>query len=766
MTYRKAIQETKVLLILVLLLAVGMTAFAQPGSLDFLKEQDSSYALFANTSATHQPGKKYPNELVLITGLPDQPAIAARVPLGHTTPRCPSPELTCGGIRSVVLSPGGDTALAASDPDDLDPSTLYILSNVRAFVRSRNAADLRIRTIHATEAPQIEELSGLAFGPDGKWAVAHSRYPIDLNYQREGGSVVVITGLPDRPVFSEPFPVPIHSQGNIQLSLDGDTLLINDTVDNSNTDLSCRPCRSNLIVVQGIRPGGPPPSIAASVSIPKPQGYPADGPPVVRFARLSLDGRFVIAPSPLIRELPAAGPPVGWNRVALLGPVWRGALGEARILTEQDGAAGGPIDAAISPDGDTALIVHNLDMGGARLLTGLSGGDPAKFQMKALPFPFFGPPFPMGSEGPPVLAPHGQAVFTANGETVLVNNWVIPPLARSPLAPSLSVLAGFRAGNVRVVTHLSDPALNPFDNPQQIAVAPSGLLDYLGLWVRDADKRGSLQALINEATGAADRSAAIDRLMRFLRAVHSFRAEGGLTRVQAEVLVLMATVGVQALSARAENASAASLLAGATAPGAIGSLFGDGFATGDVSAAAGPLPASLGGVTLQVIDSAGAERPAALYLVSPRQINYVVPVGTAAGRATLLVLSRGSVLAAATLEVDPVAPALFPVAVVQRVKAGGSQSFEPVTGPIDLGSESDQVFLVLFGTGLRGRSGAAVVRLGADAAQVTYAGAQSQFEGLDQVNVQLTQSLRGRGAMPVDLTVDGRAANRITVAFR
>jgi hypothetical protein len=43
------------------------------GRLDFLKSKDSSFALFANTSATFEPGKVYPNEVVLITPAPIQP---------------------------------------------------------------------------------------------------------------------------------------------------------------------------------------------------------------------------------------------------------------------------------------------------------------------------------------------------------------------------------------------------------------------------------------------------------------------------------------------------------------------------------------------------------------------------------------------------------------------------------------------------------------------------------------------------------------------
>src|SRR5204863_3368063 len=64
--------------------ASGQTAAT--GRLDFLKAHDSSFALLANTSATFQTGKHFPNELFLITGLPFAPAISARVDLALGDP--------------------------------------------------------------------------------------------------------------------------------------------------------------------------------------------------------------------------------------------------------------------------------------------------------------------------------------------------------------------------------------------------------------------------------------------------------------------------------------------------------------------------------------------------------------------------------------------------------------------------------------------------------------------------------------------------------
>jgi uncharacterized protein (TIGR03437 family) len=49
---------------------------------------------------------------------------------------------------------------------------------------------------------------------------------------------------------------------------------------------------------------------------------------------------------------------------------------------------------------------------------------------------------------------------------------------------------------------------------------------------------------------------------------------------------------------------------------------------------------------------------------------------------------------------------------------------------------------------------------------VLYAGAQNVYPGLDQVNVQLSGSLRGLGTADLILTVDGQAANTVRIAIQ
>ena len=227
------------------------------------------------------------------------------------------------------------------------------------------------------------------------------------------------------------------------------------------------------------------------------------------------------------------------------------------------------------------------------------------------------------------------------------------------------------------------------------------------------------------------------------------------------------------------TSSAASGLA-VLAPEAIASAYGANLASATATATTLPLPDSLAGASVKVRDSAGVERLAPLFFASPTQVNYLIPAGTAVGPATITVgAATGSV------RINSIAPGLFtanangqgvPAATAALYAANGEVITEPVfqcpagvgscvTVPIPLGAEADQVFLTLYGTGIRGRSSLAGVtcRIGGVDAPVVFADAQGGFVGLDQVNVRVPRILAGRGEVDLVLTVDGQATNTVRV---
>jgi uncharacterized protein (TIGR03437 family) len=228
-----------------------------------------------------------------------------------------------------------------------------------------------------------------------------------------------------------------------------------------------------------------------------------------------------------------------------------------------------------------------------------------------------------------------------------------------------------------------------------------------------------------------------------------------------------------------ESAAAPS---GAVAPNSLASLYGANLAPGIAQATAQPLPLTLGGVTLSVTDASGTGRAAPLLYVSPGQINFVVPDGTAAGPATLVVAGQTF-----TAAVQSVAPTLFSMngagsgvaaatAIVVQAANPLLQTSVPVyqcTGsscaaaPIPLGAGTS-VYVSFYGTGIRNRSSLANVAMTINgiSVPVLYAGPAPGFTGLDQVNAALVPILRGSGESNVVLMVDGQAANTVTISIQ
>ena len=249
---------------------------------------------------------------------------------------------------------------------------------------------------------------------------------------------------------------------------------------------------------------------------------------------------------------------------------------------------------------------------------------------------------------------------------------------------------------------------------------------------------------------------------------------------------------------RTSTVSAASFIGADVAAESLAVVFGVNIAPRTEIANTLPLPTTLGGISIRIIDNdgRGMTRQAPLLFVSPGQINFQIPPGTASGAARLAVVAGsqvfGDVLGSGPIQVAAVAPGLFAAdasgqglaaAVALRIKNDGSQIYEPVVSfdqlqnkfvalPIDLGpdlgSASDQVFLILFGTGIRNRTAleAVTATIGGSAADVLFAGAQGGFIGLDQVNVRLARALAGRGEVNVALSADGKAANVLKVNIK
>lgn len=237
------------------------------------------------------------------------------------------------------------------------------------------------------------------------------------------------------------------------------------------------------------------------------------------------------------------------------------------------------------------------------------------------------------------------------------------------------------------------------------------------------------------------------------------------------------------------------LVGGAMAPETIASVFGVNLASSTVLATPGQaLPTSLGGVQVEV-EGVTAQ----IFFVSSEQINYLIPAQTAVGTKSVVVRNSVGEVARGNINVAATSPAFFtatqngsgvPTGYVTRVAAGTSQitnepiysSTSGVVTPITIQRRNDQLFLILFGTGLRyapntntandiplpgggtllNVAESLEVTIGGKVARVDFAGGQSQYYGLDQVNVLIPADAVASPTTPVIIKVRDANGNLIT----
>lgn len=199
-------------------------------------------------------------------------------------------------------------------------------------------------------------------------------------------------------------------------------------------------------------------------------------------------------------------------------------------------------------------------------------------------------------------------------------------------------------------------------------------------------------------------------------------------------------------------------------------------------------PEELAGRRMLIRDQNGVEKPARFFLISPNQINYILPPGLSQGPAVVRLLQNNQPVRAGFLYIYPVAPSIFTAdstgkgaaaAIITRVKPDDSRTIESITRydagsgrfvavPVDLGPESERVYLSLFGTGWRSFTlpESIRVRVGGADVPVTYAGLQPTIAGLDQINILLPRSLAGAGEQVIEVSIDHQPANQVKINIR
>lgn len=216
--------------------------------------------------------------------------------------------------------------------------------------------------------------------------------------------------------------------------------------------------------------------------------------------------------------------------------------------------------------------------------------------------------------------------------------------------------------------------------------------------------------------------------------------------------------------------NAASFRGPYVAPGSLATLFG----------------CALDGVTaVQLNDSTGPLASARIIAATSTQLNLVLPPGLAPGPVILKVKRADVDVTQAPAHVESTAPAIFtssatgegpPAALAMRLTPDGSRHYQlaaecDASGcrplEIDLGGPEDRTYLLLFGTGIRfaGQDRLSVRANGVELPVLGYA-AQSEYAGLDQVNVELPRTLAGAGVTELQLAIGEKLANPVVINIK
>ncbi|MDQ6665922.1 MAG: hypothetical protein M3Z23_16195 [Acidobacteriota bacterium] len=230
-------------------------------------------------------------------------------------------------------------------------------------------------------------------------------------------------------------------------------------------------------------------------------------------------------------------------------------------------------------------------------------------------------------------------------------------------------------------------------------------------------------------------------------------------------LLLWFVPATQAQTAGLRIVSTTTYLSGPVAPDSLVAVLGDGLSASTAARDPGrPLPESLGGTSLAIIDSAQNKLPVHLLFASPGQINFLLPAETIPGMATLSVMSANGDTLSGQLTVARAAPGLYSldgsgtgtaVNQVLRLHPDGSSGE---------GDDSGQLFLFLYGTGIRNAESVEVTGNGQKLA-VLFAGPEGSSPGLDQVNVAVPQSLAGGQQLDLAIAADGGISNIVSVVI-
>lgn len=236
----------------------------------------------------------------------------------------------------------------------------------------------------------------------------------------------------------------------------------------------------------------------------------------------------------------------------------------------------------------------------------------------------------------------------------------------------------------------------------------------------------------------------------------------------------------------ATTVSGASFSAGKLVANGLASVFGTGFANQILGAQTLPLPTTLGGVSVKIINnSSQAEAACKLLFISPTQINLHIPANLPSGTYTILTTNADGSHASGVIALTDTAPDIFtvnqrgtgnPALILQVNGPNGNVTYvQPRTitdgtntwaEPINLNVQGSG-YLLLFTTGIGANVSlaASYIRINGTSYPLIYAGPQGQFAGLDQVAFAAPVGLPS-GNYTAELVINGKAANTVVIPIQ
>jgi uncharacterized protein (TIGR03437 family) len=209
------------------------------------------------------------------------------------------------------------------------------------------------------------------------------------------------------------------------------------------------------------------------------------------------------------------------------------------------------------------------------------------------------------------------------------------------------------------------------------------------------------------------------------------------------------------------------------APGSIASAYGSfGTVTTTSAASLNPMPTALANISIRVGTTA-----APLYFVSSGQINFVVPVGVAAGRQTVEVLNGTNVIARGSVNIWEAFPALAS-SDTTPTRQGIIQNQDFSINSQAQRAQRGQI-IQLYATGcgatnpvsVDGRPPTALspavletkASISGIETPVQFSGAHPQFPGICQINVVVPNQAFVTGQVQVIVSVGGIVSNPVSV---